>query len=53
VRYVVPLGDGVTLGLPAAPGPDDIAAIRAAAQPLIHLLADRRLHAPEEPRDDH
>jgi hypothetical protein len=52
LRYLVTLAGGVTLALPAAPSSDDVAAIRAAAEPLIHLLADRGLHIPEEPRDD-
>lgn len=39
----VPLGGDVTLLLPGTPGPDDVAAIRAAAQPLLDLLAARGL----------
>ncbi|MGC9668531.1 MerR family transcriptional regulator [Planosporangium sp. 12N6] len=39
----VPLGGGVVLLLPVHPGPHDLAAIAAAAQPLLDLLADRGL----------
>ncbi|MDG6102814.1 MerR family transcriptional regulator [Dactylosporangium aurantiacum] len=39
----VPLGGDVTLLLPGTPGPDDVAAIQAAAQPLLDLLAERGL----------
>lgn len=39
----VPLGGEVTLLLPGTPGPDDVAAIMAAAQPLLDLLAARGL----------
>ena len=39
----VPLSGDVTLLLPGTPGPDDVAAIRAAAQPLLDLLAARGL----------
>jgi hypothetical protein len=37
------LGDGVVLMLPARPNPSDVELIRAAAQPLLELLAERRL----------
>jgi hypothetical protein len=37
------LPGGVTLALPAAPGPTDLDDIRAAAAPLIDLLAARGL----------
>ncbi|WP_327009459.1 helix-turn-helix domain-containing protein [Dactylosporangium sp. NBC_01737] len=39
----VPLSGDVTLLLPGTPGPDDMAAIQAAAQPLLDLLAARGL----------
>src|SRR6266508_2593247 len=39
----VPLDRGAVLLLPAAPGPGDVAAIRAAARPLLDLLANRGL----------
>jgi DNA-binding transcriptional MerR regulator len=39
----VPLKDGAVLLLPAAPGPDDLIAIAAAARPLLDLLAARGL----------
>ena len=39
----VPLSGDVTLLLPGTPGPDDVAAIQAAAQPLLDLLAARGL----------
>ena len=41
----VPLDGGALLLLPAAPDPDDVAALRAAARPLLDLLADRGLLA--------
>jgi hypothetical protein len=37
------LGDGVVLMLPAQPTQTDVDSIRAAAQPLLDLLAERRL----------
>ena len=37
------LGDGVLLMLPAAPSVSDLDSIRAAAQPLLDLLAERRI----------
>lgn len=37
------LGDGVVLMLPAQPKKADVESIRAAAQPLLDLLAERRL----------
>jgi MerR HTH family regulatory protein len=46
--YPVALPAGVTLVLHAAPTPEDLAAIRTAAQPLLDLLADRGL-VPEPP----
>jgi DNA-binding transcriptional MerR regulator len=62
VRYLVPLAGGVTLSLPAAPTAGDLAAIRAAAAPLLDLLADRglaprpanpgRVVRTKEPEDD-
>jgi DNA-binding transcriptional MerR regulator len=39
----VPLGAGVVLLVPGSPGPDDCAAITAAAEPLLELLARRGL----------
>jgi len=39
----VELGDGVVLMLPAPPSTSDVESIRAAAQPLLDLLAQRRL----------
>nr|WP_205861483.1 MerR family transcriptional regulator [Planosporangium flavigriseum] len=39
----VPLAGGAVLLLPAHPGPDDVVAIHAAAQPLLDLLAARGL----------
>jgi hypothetical protein len=41
----VPLDGGAVLLLPAAPDPDDVAAHRAAAAPLIDLLTARGLLA--------
>jgi hypothetical protein len=41
----VPLDGGAVLLLPAAPDPDDVAALRAAAAPLIDLLTERGLLA--------
>jgi hypothetical protein len=41
----VPLEGGAMLLLPAAPDPDDLAALRAAAAPLIDLLTERGLLA--------
>jgi hypothetical protein len=41
----VPLGNGTVLLLPAAPDPDDLAALRDAARPLIDLLIARGLVA--------
>jgi DNA-binding transcriptional MerR regulator len=37
------LGDGVVLMLPARPNTSEVELIRAAAQPLLELLAERRL----------
>ena len=37
------LGNGVVLMLPGQPDPSDVDAIRAAAQPLLDLLAQRQL----------
>lgn len=37
------LGDGVVLMLPASPKQAEVESIRAAAQPLLDLLAERRL----------
>jgi DNA-binding transcriptional MerR regulator len=51
-RHLVRLGPGVVLVLTAAPSAVDVADMRAAAAPLIRLLADRDLLT-EEPRDDH
>jgi DNA-binding transcriptional MerR regulator len=39
----VDLGDGVVLMLPAQPKQSEVESIRAAAQPLLDLLAQRRL----------
>jgi hypothetical protein len=41
--YPVPLDTAATLVLYASPAPDDLAAIQAAARPLLDLLADRGL----------
>ncbi len=41
----VSLGAGAVLLLPVHPGPEDLTAISAAAQPLLDLLADRGLLA--------
>lgn len=43
VLYAVELRPGVTLTLPIQPGPDDLTEIRAAARPLLDLLARRGL----------
>lgn len=43
VRYQIGLPGGATLGLGVAPTPDDLAAVAAAAAPLLHLLAARGL----------
>jgi hypothetical protein len=43
LRYAVELRPGVTLTVPAEPGPDDLTEIRAAARPLLDLLARRGL----------
>jgi hypothetical protein len=47
----VPLSGDVTLLLPGTPGPDDVAAIQAAAQPLLDLLAARGLTRQTGPRE--
>jgi hypothetical protein len=53
-RHLVRLGPGATLVLTSAPSAVDVADLRAAAAPLIRLLADRSLLIAEEPRhDDH
>lgn len=53
-RHLIRLGPGATLVLTAAPSAADVAALRAAAAPLIRLLADRALLTAEELRhDDH
>jgi hypothetical protein len=46
----VRLADGVVLLLPAPPGPDDVAALAAAAEPLMDTLAARGLLVREESR---
>jgi DNA-binding transcriptional MerR regulator len=46
----VPLPGGAVLLLPVHPGPADLAAIGAAAQPLLDLLADRGLLTNSHPR---
>ena len=53
IRYVVTLSDSgpVTLSLPANPTPADLAAIRAAAAPLLDLLAARGLTEPQQNPD--
>ena len=55
VRYLITLTglgpDAVTLTLPAPPDADDLAAIRAAAAPLLDLLAARHLTTPHRDRD--
>jgi DNA-binding transcriptional MerR regulator len=43
------LGDGVVLMLPAQPDMAEVASIRAAAQPLLDLLAERRLNRGSTP----
>jgi MerR HTH family regulatory protein len=48
----VPLTGGAVLLLPAAPDPDDVTAIAAAARPLLDLLAARGLIT-EGTADDH
>jgi hypothetical protein len=48
----VPLGDGAVLLLPAHPAAPDIAVIRAAARPLLDLLADRGLLTSGDPLPD-
>jgi DNA-binding transcriptional MerR regulator len=48
----VPLHGGAVLLLPAAPDPDDVPAIAAAARPLLELLAARGLIT-EGTADDH
>jgi DNA-binding transcriptional MerR regulator len=45
IRYVLTLTEDVTLTLPAPPDAADLAAIRAAAAPLLALLAERGLTA--------
>jgi hypothetical protein len=45
----VPLDGGAVLLLPTRPGPDDLAALRAAAAPLIDLLTARGLLAGPTP----
>lgn len=44
----VQLSGGALILLPRQPGPDDVRAIRAAAMPLLDLLADRALLIPGE-----
>lgn len=53
IRYVVTLSDSadITLSLPANPAPADLAAIRAAAAPLLDLLAARGLTKPQRNPD--
>jgi len=53
VRYLVVLSDSdaVTLALPALPDAADLAAIRAAAAPLLALLTDRGLTTPHRNRN--
>ena len=48
MRAAVNLPGGATLLLPGRPADPDLAAIRAAAGPLIDLLAERGLLEPEE-----
>ncbi|HEY8473977.1 MAG TPA: MerR family transcriptional regulator [Natronosporangium sp.] len=48
----VPLHPGATLVLYASPTPDDLAAIHAAARPLLDLLAERGL-LPDPPPTPH
>jgi DNA-binding transcriptional MerR regulator len=47
-RHLIRLGPGATLVLTAAPSAADVADLRAAAAPLIRLLADRALLTAEE-----
>jgi DNA-binding transcriptional MerR regulator len=51
-RHLVRLGPGATLVLTAAPSAADVADLRAAAAPLLSLLADRALLTAQESRDD-
>lgn len=51
IRYLIPLAGDVTLALCAAPAPADIEALRAAAAPLLELLAQRGLTAPDRTRE--
>jgi hypothetical protein len=51
-RHLVRLGPGAVLVLTTAPSAADVADLRAAAAPLIRLLADRHLLTVEESRDD-
>jgi hypothetical protein len=51
LRYRVALAGGVTLDLPVAPSPRDLADLTAATEPLIRLLAERGLLTPEEPSE--
>jgi len=44
----VPLGGGVILLVPVPPGADDVAALHAAASPLLDALADRGLLDPND-----
>ena len=48
IRAAVSLPGGATLLLPGRPGIDDLAAIQAAAGPLLDLLAERGLLEREE-----
>jgi hypothetical protein len=52
VSYLIPLPGGATLSVPAAPAAADVAAIHAAAAPLLDLLADRGLIPTKELDDD-
>lgn len=51
-RHLVRLGPGAVLMLSSAPSTADVADLRAAAAPLLRLLADRALLTAEESRDD-
>ncbi|MBO0871151.1 MAG: hypothetical protein J2P15_21575, partial [Micromonosporaceae bacterium] len=43
ISYLIPLGAGAALALPAPPTDDDLTAINAAAASLLKLLAERGL----------
>ena len=53
VRYEIALSPELRVTLPTRPGPDDLAALRAAAEPLLHLLAVRGLTPGQGARDEY